>query len=175
MSEENTDQLKEIINDYEQKEAASLKYQRERQQNDYKQKKVRLAFRVIGGIGAGLLITYLFVNVLVEVGFFRKKTYWNLGGQYVSDHRIEECIFKLWRIRQAVDLYYALNKEFPEDLKRLEEITTTRVTTVCAITQRSYLFLNNASKKTICCPDPDLHGVKGICMHWESGPPFIIR
>jgi hypothetical protein len=175
MSQENKDKLKEIISDYEQKEAVSLKHQQDHQERNQKKGRVRLIFQMISSIGIGLLIFQLVSNVLEESGFFRKKVYWNLGGRQAKDNRIAECIFKLWRIRQDVDLHYVLFKEFPEDLKSLERTKLIHATAVCAITQHPYSFKENDLKKTICCPNPELHGVRGICMHWESGPPFVIR
>lgn len=175
MIEENNDKLKKIVDDYEQKEAASFKQQVKSQKEDQQRRWFRSALQGIGIACAGLLILQLLSNVLGEMGVFRKKVYWNLGGRQVQENNVTECIFKLWRIRQAVDLHYGIFKGFPENLESLENANMIHSIATCTITQRPYLFLSHESKKTLCCPDPEAHGVKGICLYWESGPPFIIR
>jgi len=167
--------LNNIIGEYEQKESESQKKAQHEQDQKEVISKGRKVFIFLGFfIVLGLSLRLVFI-LLEESRVFYKPVFWVAGGVKNTDYKIEECAFKLWNIRKAIDLYYAENKVFPSSLSDLYAQEFLRKKMVCPVSGRGYLEAEQSGKRKICCPNPQEHGVKGLCIDLKSGPPTVLR
>lgn len=94
-----------------------------------------------------------------------------------SDYKIDGCIFRLWRIRKAIDIYYADYKKFPENMQQLYETDCLRQKTLCPASSKEYVFEKRKTVKVFSCPEPAAHQVDitAIYCNVVSSPPIIER
>ncbi|MDP8266879.1 MAG: hypothetical protein P9M07_08070 [Candidatus Aceula meridiana] len=167
--------LNDILGEYDQKESEEQKRIQKEENKKEVMTKGRQAFIFLGFLlVTGLSLRLIFI-LLEESRIFYKPDYWIAGGVKNTDYKVNECAFKLWNIRKAIDLYYAENKKFPEDLDELYTQKFLHKKIICPVSGRGYLLQQDGSVKKVCCPNPQEHGLKGLCMNFKSGPPFVER
>ena len=163
------------IDDYEQKEHVEAKVKEQRKKK-----------REIEGLGKKLfsillICAVLFLSVKIMITFvgeiqkLTKKTYWAVGQQRTTDYKINEGVRNLWKIRKAIDMYYAANKNFPNDLNILYEKKYLRNRLLCPASGNGYIIKELEGKQVICCPNPREHGLAEFYIYVKSGPPVIKR
>jgi len=171
------EEIQEIFSDF------NKRKQQEHQQEEKEKTKGRIFLKIRGIItlcGVFLSVILLF-NLIGKISGekspFRTPRPWAIGKRMDSDYKIDGCIFRLWRIRKAVDMYYADHKRFPENMQQLYECGYLRKKIVCPASQKEYIFEKKGMKTVFSCPVPQAHqgDIISIYCNVVSSPPIIER
>ncbi len=77
---------------------------------------------------------------------------------YTSDFKTDQCVDNLWYISKLLQ-----QGELPgKDL-------------VCPMTGESYLVTTAEDDVVVCCPNPDKHGFKKICVSKKNPMPEVVK
>ncbi len=171
------DEIQEIFSDF------SKRKQQEHQQEEEDRTRNRISLQIRGVITLGgvflsvILLFNLMGKISGEKNPLRAPRPWAIGKRMDSDYKIDGCIFRLWRIRKAVDLYYADYKKFPENMQQLYENGYLKKKIVCPASQQEYIFEKKGMKTVFSCPVPHAHqgDIISIYCNVVSSPPIIER
>ncbi len=171
------EEIQEIFSDFRRR-----KQQESQQEEKDKTKssiflKIRGVITLCGVFFSVILLFNLIGKVSGEKSPFRTPRPWAVGERLNSDYKIDGCIFRLWRIRKAVDMYYADYKRFPENMQQLYESGYLKKKIVCPASQKEYIFEKRGMKTVFSCPVPQAHQGDIISIYCDvvSSPPIIER
>ena len=124
-----------------------------------------------------ILLFNLAGKIFDEKSPLRTPRPWAVGKRMDSDYKINGCIFRLWRIRKAIDMYYADTKKFPDNMQQLYESGYLKKKVVCPASQEEYVFKIKGLKPVFSCPLPHAHNNDIISIYCNviSSPPIIER
>ena len=168
--------LKGIVSEYEKREKEKEstlegKVKRERGKNAFKSSSAAVALVV-----TALLMLRLAIVIVAHSEVFSEPRYWAGGRSAGYDKKTEECIGRMWQIREAVDRHYNVNKRFPETLEELEKTgLLSKKDLACPATDRKYVIEVKEGVKVFACPDPGAHGFSGLRCRVKGGAPEVVE
>ncbi|MFH1458809.1 MAG: hypothetical protein ABIG64_00345 [Candidatus Omnitrophota bacterium] len=179
MNDHNIDQeLKNIFSDFKSKKQA------EAQEEIIEQKKssaVNLKGRRISLI-VGLMIITVLVFSLCGKLFSRSSPLrtpqpWARGERSEFDIKIDGCLLNLWRLRKALDLFYADQGKFPQEMDELVKGRYLNKELICPVSKKAYIFKERDDVRVYACPSPYEHNteITEIYCNVINSPPVIVR
>ena len=169
------EKLAHIVHDFDKKRSEQLCSEDRVLRNLRRLRAVKIVFAGLGAGAAVILFFYLGTFLLGKNPFIKKNYSWVIGFRETEDYRLQGCLFNMWQVRKAVDLYYAQYDEFPSDTDALYTEGFLAKKIVCPATHRRYIVKQGPEGDVFCCPNPSEHGVREIWADVAAGSPAIER
>lgn len=169
------DKLQDIMLDYGKQEDTRQKARIQAQERNKIREKVIFYMRCFGIFFSLVTIIYIFSLAFAQQQKISRKPLWVMGMQRPSDYHLRGCIANLWKIRGAIDLFYAENKRFPRELTELYDGGFLSGKLECPASRQEYTINIVSGKRVIACPDSLQHGASSVKLYIQSGPPIIER
>ncbi|MFH1877778.1 MAG: hypothetical protein ABH883_03125 [Candidatus Omnitrophota bacterium] len=176
---ENPGEKKEVWKAFQEDLAKELIARRKEKKKAEQKAKTRAMIREKAG-SVFLLVFFLslfilFAVIIKKAGIFESTAIWFSGRVQPGDRMVEKEVGNLWRIREAVDRFYAENRLFPDNMEELYGKGFLSGTESCPISGKKYIMERRGTEKIIRCPNPGLHGVSGLWVAVKDGPPVVER
>ena len=167
--------LAHIIDDFDKKQKDQHSLEEQALRTVHRQNVARRVLRGCGICFIVILVFYLGMSLIVKKPFIENNYSWLVGSRTLQDYRREGCLFHLWQVRKAIDLYYAQHNEFPSDTDPLYSEGFLAQKIVCPATGARYIIKPGPNGNIFCCPNPAEHGVSQIGAGVAAGSPVIER
>ncbi len=169
------EKIRSLVEEYGEKERRE-KGLREREKLKSGRKQINsIWFRRAFILISAAFVLYLYI---LDPFFINPRTpeiLWFSGSAGEADNTLQECIGTFWSIRREINVYYADNRRFPENLEDILGSGRLKDFPRCRQSGRRYVVDKEEGRSIVSCPDPDTHGVKKVWMDLRQGPPRVER
>ena len=167
--------LASIIDDFDKRQSDQRSKDEKASRKTRGQNAARKVFSVIGVCVIVILAVNSGISFLGKKPFISKHYPWIVGLKASQGYRLEDCLFRMWQVRKAIDLYYAQHNDFSSAADALYREGFLAQKIVCPATGSRYSIKQGANGDIFCCPNPSEHGVKDIWADVAGGAPVVER
>jgi len=168
------DILREITDSYAKEEQLKKEEAERARGRMMSEEKYRIFLKRVGMFALVLLSVNLIVVLVGQSGAFEEPRYWAPGKMF-ADSDTEACIGNMWKIRKAIDRYYAKEKISPDNMQVLYDGGFLDEKVTCPASGKEYVFKKTGGETVFACPEPGKHGFSKINCDVESGAPVVER